>query len=57
MLILALDTALQAATAVVAEDGRVLAVRTLPMARGHQEAIAGLAQAAMAEAGDRKSVV
>ena len=51
MLILALDTALQAATAVVAEDGRVLAVRTLPMARGHQEAIAGLAQAAMAEAG------
>ncbi len=51
MLILALDTALSAATAVVARDDQVLAVRWREMARGHQEAIALLAQAAMAEAG------
>ena len=51
MLILALDTALSAATAVVARDDRVLAVRCQEMARGHQEAIAVLTQAAMAEAG------
>jgi len=51
MLILALDTALAAATAVVARDDEVLALRCEPMARGHQEAIAILAQAAMAEAG------
>ena len=51
MLILALDTALSAATAVVARDDRVVAVRCQEMARGHQEAIAVLTQAAMAEAG------
>ena len=51
MLILALDTALSAATAVVARDDRMLAVRCQAMARGHQEAIAVLVQAAMAEAG------
>lgn len=50
MLILALDTALAAATAVVGRDGAVLSVRCEPMARGHQEAIATLAQAAMAAA-------
>ncbi len=50
MLVLALDTALSAATAVVAADGAVLAVRQQPMARGHQEAIASLAEAAMADA-------
>ena len=53
MLILALDTALAAATAVVARDEHVLAVRCQEMARGHQEAIAVLTQAAMAEAGVR----
>lgn len=51
MLVLALDTALSAATAVVAEGDRVLAVRSQPMARGHQEAIATLTQEAMTEAG------
>ncbi len=51
MLTLSLDTALSAATAVVARDDRVLAVRCVEMARGHQEAIAVLTQAAMAEAG------
>ncbi len=50
MIVLAIDTALAAATAVVAEDGRVLAVRCEPMARGHQEAIATLTQAVMTEA-------
>jgi tRNA threonylcarbamoyladenosine biosynthesis protein TsaB len=51
MLILALDTALAAATAVVVKDGVVLAVRCEPMARGHQEAIATLARDVMGEAG------
>ena len=50
MLVLALDTALTAATALVADAGRVLAVRCRPMARGHQEAIATLTREAMAEA-------
>jgi len=53
LIVLALDTALAAATAVVARDGAVLSAQVQPMARGHQEAIAGLAQAAMAEAGVR----
>lgn len=51
MIVLALDTALSAASAAVVRDGEALAVRCEPMARGHQEAIATLAQAAMAEAG------
>ncbi len=51
MLVLALDTALSAATAVVARDDAVLALRCQVMARGHQEAIATLTEAAMAEAG------
>ncbi len=51
MLTLSLDTALAAATAVVAKDGVVLAVRCEPMARGHQEAIATLTRDAMTEAG------
>lgn len=51
MLVLALDTALSAATAVVARDSHVLALRCEAMARGHQEAIAVLTEAAMAEAG------
>ncbi|MDP9103805.1 MAG: tRNA (adenosine(37)-N6)-threonylcarbamoyltransferase complex dimerization subunit type 1 TsaB, partial [Pseudomonadota bacterium] len=50
MIVLALDTALAAATAVVARDGVVLAARCQPMGRGHQEAIAKLTEAAMAEA-------
>jgi tRNA threonylcarbamoyladenosine biosynthesis protein TsaB len=51
MLILAIDTALGAATAVAADGERLLAVRCRPMARGHQEAIATLTRDAMAEAG------
>lgn len=51
MLVLALDTALTAATAVVGRDGAVLCAKVEPMARGHQEAIAPLTEAAMAEAG------
>jgi len=50
VLILALDTALGAATAVVARDDCVLSARCVEMARGHQEAIAVLTQAAIADA-------
>jgi tRNA threonylcarbamoyladenosine biosynthesis protein TsaB len=49
VIVLALDTALAAATAVVARDGVVLAARCQPMGRGHQEAIATLTEAAMDE--------
>lgn len=51
MLVLALDTALSAATAAVADGGRLLAVASQPMARGHQEAIALLTRDVMTEAG------
>jgi tRNA threonylcarbamoyladenosine biosynthesis protein TsaB len=53
LIVLALDTALSAATAVVACDGDLVAARVEPMGRGHQEAIAGLVRAAMADAGVR----
>lgn len=51
MRVLALDTALDACSAAVVEDGRPLAVRSQSMARGHQERLAPMVQAVMAEAG------
>lgn len=50
MRLLVVDTALGLCTVVV-HDGSRLTARSEPMARGHQEALAPLAQAVMAEAG------
>jgi tRNA threonylcarbamoyladenosine biosynthesis protein TsaB len=50
MLILALDTALETCSAAVVRAGQVLAARSEPMARGHQERLAPLVQELMAEA-------
>jgi tRNA threonylcarbamoyladenosine biosynthesis protein TsaB len=49
--ILALDTCLDACSVAVTTDGRVLAAASEPMARGHQERLAPLAEEVMAEAG------
>jgi tRNA threonylcarbamoyladenosine biosynthesis protein TsaB len=51
MLILALDTALETCSAALVRDGQVLAARSDPMARGHQERIAPLVEALAREAG------
>jgi tRNA threonylcarbamoyladenosine biosynthesis protein TsaB len=51
MITLAFDTCLTACTAAVLEDGRVLAARAEPMARGHQERLAPLVAELMGEAG------
>lgn len=51
MIVLALDTALAACSAAVARDGEVLAAMSEPMLRGHQERLAPMIQAVMAEAG------
>ncbi len=51
MIVLALDTALSATSVAVLDGDRVLAARTEPMERGHQERLAGLVRDAMAEAG------
>ena len=51
MIVLALDTALSACQAAVTEDGRVLALRSEPMERGHQERLAPLVAETMAQAG------
>ena len=51
MIVLALDTALSACQAAVTEDDRVLAARTEPMERGHQERLAPLVAETMAAAG------
>lgn len=51
MIILGLDTCLDACSVAVLEDGRVRAQASHPMGRGHQEAIAPLAEQVMAEAG------
>jgi tRNA threonylcarbamoyladenosine biosynthesis protein TsaB len=51
MLILALDTALETCSAALVRDGRVLAARREPMARGHQERLAPLVEALFVEAG------
>jgi tRNA threonylcarbamoyladenosine biosynthesis protein TsaB len=51
MIVLALDSALSAVQAAVVRDGEVLAVRSEPMERGHQERLAPLVAEAMAAAG------
>jgi tRNA threonylcarbamoyladenosine biosynthesis protein TsaB len=50
VLVLALDTALSAASVAVVRDGQALAACTEPMERGHAERVAGLVRATMAEA-------
>lgn len=51
MRLLVIDTALEACTVAVARDGTILAAASEPMARGHQERLAPLAQEVMARAG------
>lgn len=51
MIVLGLDTCLNACSVAVLEGETVLAFRSETMARGHQERLAPLAQAVMAEAG------
>jgi tRNA threonylcarbamoyladenosine biosynthesis protein TsaB len=51
MIVLALDTCLNACSVAVLDDGRVLAHEREVMARGHQERLAPMAQRAMAAAG------
>ncbi len=51
MIILGLDTCLDACAVAVLEAGRVRAGASHPMGRGHQEAIAPLVQGVMAQAG------
>jgi tRNA threonylcarbamoyladenosine biosynthesis protein TsaB len=51
MITLAFDTCLAACSAAVVEDGRVLARRSDPMLRGHQERLAPLVAEVMGEAG------
>jgi tRNA threonylcarbamoyladenosine biosynthesis protein TsaB len=51
MIILALDTCLEACSVAVCDGDRVLAVRTEVMSRGHQERLAPMVAEAMADAG------
>ena len=51
MRVLAIDTALDACQAAVLDRNLPLAVRTEPMSRGHQERLAPMVQAVMADAG------
>jgi tRNA threonylcarbamoyladenosine biosynthesis protein TsaB len=51
MRLLVIDTALGACTAAVFDDDRPLAVRSQPMDKGHQEALAPLVAEVMGEAG------
>lgn len=51
MRVLVIDTALDACTAAVFEDGRMLSVRTESMARGHSERLGGFVRDAAAQAG------
>lgn len=51
MLILALDTALETCSAALVRGGQVLAARSEPMARGHQERLAPLVDELAREAG------
>lgn len=55
MIILGLDTCLDACSAAVLEDGRLRATASHPMGRGHQEAIAPLVESVMGQAGLRFS--
>ena len=50
MILLALDTCLDACSVAVCADGRVLAASSEPMRRGHQERLAVMAQSMMAKA-------
>ena len=50
MIVLALDTCLDACSVAVCEDGRTLAAASQVMARGHQERLAPMAREVMAEA-------
>ena len=51
MRLLVIDTALGLCSAALTEDGRVLAARSEPMVRGHQERLAGLVDELMRGAG------
>lgn len=51
MIVLGLDTCLNACSVAVLDGERVLAYRSEAMARGHQERLAPMAQAVMAEGG------
>lgn len=51
MIVLGLDTCLGACAAAVVADGRVLAARSEPMSRGHQERLAPLVREVMMDAG------
>ncbi len=51
MKVLAIDTTLEACQAAVIDGARVLASRSEPMQRGHQERLAPLVQQAMADSG------
>lgn len=51
MRVLVIDTALDACTAAVFEDGRALGMRTEVMARGHSERLGGFVRDAVADAG------
>ncbi|MDB5450962.1 MAG: hypothetical protein JWQ52_2090, partial [Phenylobacterium sp.] len=51
MIVLGLDTCLNACSVAVLQDGRVLAHESEVMARGHQERLAPMAQRAMQAAG------
>lgn len=51
MIVLGLDTCLNACSVAVLDGARVLAWRSETMARGHQERLAPMAQAVMADAG------
>jgi tRNA threonylcarbamoyladenosine biosynthesis protein TsaB len=51
VILLAIDTCLDACSVAVWADGRILAGRSEPMRRGHQERLAVMAEATMAEAG------
>jgi tRNA threonylcarbamoyladenosine biosynthesis protein TsaB len=51
MIVLGLDTCLNACSVAVTDDGRVLAAASEVMARGHQERLAPMAERVMAEAG------
>ena len=51
MIVLAIDTALGACSAAVADGERTLASRSEPMTRGHQERLAPLVAEVMAQAG------
>ncbi len=51
MNIIAIDTCLDACSVAVCAEGRTLAAASEPMARGHQERLAPMAEAVMARAG------